>query len=233
MKLLVVRSNTAHPQAIPVTNVDSAMGLTALLRRPDPAEGCPMTSDNSDRIEHSTLIVYASAAGSTAQIAEFMAQRMRDKQLHVRVEPVDRAPDPGLFEAVVLGSAIHNGRFLPGFADYIQRHAATLKQQPNWLFSVGMGPALHGPVGAIFKRITPPAVTECRTAADSKGYQGFAGVVARPPDLRTRLLVRLFGCPFGDLRDWTAIAAWIDGITGWIDDNLPATRFPATGNLGE
>ncbi|MVU82374.1 hypothetical protein GPX89_34730 [Nocardia sp. ET3-3] len=186
-----------------------------------------MTFDNDDRAQHTVLIVYASAAGSTAQIAEFMAQRMRDKQLHVRVEPVDRAPDPGSYEAVVLGSAIHNGQFLPGFADYVRRYAASLKQRPSWLFSIGMGPALRGPVGAVFKRITPPAVTECRTMAGSRGYRAFAGVVPRPPDLRTRLLVRLFGCPFGDLRDWAAITAWTDDITAAVENTSPATRFPA------
>ncbi len=52
-----------------------------------------------------------------------MAQRMRDNQLDERV---DRAPDPSLFEAVVLGNAIRDGRFLPGFAEYLQRHAAGL-----------------------------------------------------------------------------------------------------------
>lgn len=192
-----------------------------------------MTSDSGDHAEHAVLIVYASAAGSTAQIAEFMAQRMRDNQLHVRVEPVDRAPDPSLFEAVVLGSAIHNGRFLPGFAEYIQRHAVSLRQRPNWLFSVGMGPALRGPVGAIFKRLTPPMVSECRKAIDSKGFHSFAGAVPRPRDVRTRLLVRLFGCPFGDLRDWNAISAWIDDLTTSIDNTLPATRFPIAGDPRE
>lgn len=114
-----------------------------------------MTSDAPDRTEHTVLVVYASAAGSTAQIAEFMANRMRERHLHVRVESVDKAPDPSHFEAVVLGSAIHDGEFLPGFADYVQRHAAALHRRPNWLFSVGMGPALSGPIGGFFKRPDP------------------------------------------------------------------------------
>ncbi|MGY2063440.1 flavodoxin domain-containing protein, partial [Nocardia gipuzkoensis] len=116
---------------------------------------------------------------------------------------------------------------LPVFTDYVERYASALKQRPNWLFSVGMGPALRGPVGAVFKRITPPAVTECRKLLNSSSYRSFAGVVPRPDDLRTRLLVRLFGCPFGDLRDWGAVTEWIDGICAWIDTTLPATRFPA------
>lgn len=209
----------------PTTKVAEAMGPKTLPERSASTHSWPMASDQT---EHTVLIVYASAAGSTAQIGEFMARRMRDAGLHVRVEPVDRAPDPGCFEAVVLGSAIHNGGFLPGFADYIERYAQTLKQRPNWLFSVGMGPALRGPVGAFFKRLTPPVVTECRTSAASKGYRGFAGVVVRPPELRNRLLIRLFGCPYGDLRDWAAITAWAGEIVSWIDDALPDTRLPAT-----
>lgn len=188
-----------------------------------------MTSDAPDRTEHTVLVVYASAAGSTAQIAEFMANRMRERHLHVRVESVDKAPDPSLFEAVVLGSAIHDGEFLPGFADYVQRHAAALHRRPNWLFSVGMGPALSGPIGGFFKRLTPPAVAACRELAHSTGYRPFAGVIPRPDKLRIRLLVFAFGCPLGDQRDWSDIGNWVDGIVTAIDATLPATRFPATG----
>lgn len=192
-----------------------------------------MASENSERIEHSVLIVYASAAGSTTLIAEFMAQRMRARHVHVRVEPVDRAPDPGLFDAVVLGSAIHNGEFLSGFTDYVERYASTLRQRPNWLFGVGMGPALRGPVGAVFKRLTPPAVAECRKRAGSRDYHSFAGVIHRPEELRTRLLIRLLGCPYGDQRDWHGVEAWIDDITDWIDKTLPANRFPIPDRPGD
>ncbi|WP_425298159.1 hypothetical protein [Nocardia brasiliensis] len=69
---------------------------------------------------------------------------MRDNQLDERV---DRAPDPSLFAGVVLGNAIHDGRFLPGFAEYLQRHAAGLRQHPNGLFSIGMGPCCADPWG--------------------------------------------------------------------------------------
>lgn len=115
-----------------------------------------MLPGNRDRAEYAVLVIRASAAGSTAQIAEFLGRRLRDNDLHSQAEPADRAPDSCRFDVVVLGSAIHNGEFLSVSTDYLDRHTAALRDRPNWLFSVGMEPAVRGPVGAIFKRLTPP-----------------------------------------------------------------------------
>ncbi|MBF6176635.1 flavodoxin domain-containing protein [Nocardia blacklockiae] len=186
-----------------------------------------MTSDRSDRTEHTVLVTYASARGSTAEIAEYLADRMRDRGLHVRAASVSENLDPRLFEAVVLGSAIHNGAFLPEFVDYTERHGLALRMRPAWLFSVGMGPALHGPLGFPLRHATSPAIAAVRDTMCALGYQPFAGVFQRPDELRIRVIMWLLGCRVGDQRDWPAIAAWADTLVGWIDKRLPVTRFPA------
>ncbi|RDI55229.1 flavodoxin domain-containing protein [Nocardia mexicana] len=186
-----------------------------------------MTTDSSDRTEHTVLVTYATARGSTAEIAESIGKRLRDNGSHVRVASVSEDLDPMLFEAVVLGSAIHNGAFLPEFTEYTERHRLALRLRPAWLFSVGMGPALRGPLGFPLRHYTPPAVAAVGRKMCALGYQPFAGVLRRPDDARTRIIVRLLGCRFGDLRDWQAIAVWADTITVWIDTRLPSTLFPA------
>ncbi|WP_024803157.1 flavodoxin domain-containing protein [Nocardia sp. BMG51109] len=186
-----------------------------------------MTIDRSERTEHTVLIAYASANGSTAEIAEFIGERMRDKGLHVRVAPVSENPDPARFEAVVLGSAVHNGEFLPEFAEYTERHGLALRMRPAWLFSVGMGPALRGPLGAPLRHFIPPAIADIRKHLCALGYRSFAGVLPRPDDRRTRIIVRLLGCRFADLRDWPAVSAWADSLAIWIDARLPQAPFPA------
>ncbi|WP_280336962.1 flavodoxin domain-containing protein [Nocardia wallacei] len=186
-----------------------------------------MTSDRSDRTEHTVLVTYASARGSTAEIAEFIANRMRDQGLHVRVASVSEDLDPELFEAVVLGSAIHNGAFLPEFVEYTERHGVALRLRPAWLFSVGMGPALRGPLGTPLRHATPPAIAAVRKDMCALGFRSFAGVFHRPDEFRIRLIMWLLGCRVGDQRDWTAIGTWTDSIVSWIDKRLPDTRFPA------
>ena len=40
------------------------------------------------------------------------------------------------YEAVVVGSAIHGGKWLPGARQFADRNAAVLRERPVWLFSV-------------------------------------------------------------------------------------------------
>lgn len=175
-----------------------------------------MTTDGSDRAVKTVLIVYATVHGCTAEIADFIATRMRDKGLYVRVVSVDEDPDPTRFAAVVLGSAIHNRAFLPGFPDYIDRHCLALRVRPAWLFSVGLGPAMRGPLGFVLRHYTPGAILRVRKQLCPWEFGQFAGEVPHPHNLATRVIMWLLGCGFGDLRDWPAIAAWTDAVTASI-----------------
>ncbi|WP_433684585.1 flavodoxin domain-containing protein [Nocardia sp. CA-119907] len=175
-----------------------------------------MTTDDSDRTVETVLIVYATVHGCTAEIAEFIATRMRDKGLSARVVSVDEDPDPTRFDEVVLGSAIHYRAFLPGFSDYIDRHCLALRVRPAWLFSVGFGPAIPGLLGFVLRHYTPGAIVRVRNQLCPWGFGRFAGEVPHPDSLPTRVIMWLLGCGFGDLRDWPAIAAWTDAITAAI-----------------
>lgn len=182
---------------------------------------------NVEQSEHTVLVVHASARGSTAEIAEFLAHRMRENGLHVRVAAAAEDIDPAGFEAVVLGSAVRDGAFLPEFTAYVDRHCLALRLRPAWLFSVGMGPALHGPLGSLVKHLTPPELRKVRKQVCPLGFRQFAGVFPRPDERRIRIIMWLLGCRTGDQRDWSAITAWADTLTTWIDSKLPPTRFPA------
>lgn len=186
-----------------------------------------MTTEPDDHTRHTVLVVYASAAGSTAEIAEFIGNRMRDSGLQVQVASVADGPDPANYDAAVLGSAVHNRALLPEFNAYIRQYGPTLRRRPTWLFSVGMAPGLRGPLGYPLKHVTPPAITQVRNQLHPCGFQQFAGVFARPDELGTRVVVRLLGARFGDQRDWPAIGAWTDAITTRIDTEHRPTRFPA------
>lgn len=81
------------------------------------------------------LIVHATRMGGTAQIAEAIGRRLRVRE--VVVVAADRAPGPGGFDAVVVGSALHLGRWLPAATRYVSQHRAQLALLPVSLFHSG------------------------------------------------------------------------------------------------
>lgn len=160
------------------------------------------------------LVVYASAHGSTATIANHIAATLTAADVSVHTASVDEDPDPRSFGGVVLGSAIHDRDFLPAFRAYLDRRHTALSTRPTWLFSVGMGPALRGPVGARLGRMVPKPIARIRDTLGVNDYHAFAGVFERPPERRTRLIIRLLGAHYGDNRDFADVATWASRIAG-------------------
>jgi menaquinone-dependent protoporphyrinogen oxidase len=95
---------------------------------------------------------------------------------------------------------------------------------PVWLFSVGLGPALVGPIGRWFGNQVPPRIEALRDWIGARGYQPFAGHYERAGvDLGARTAYRLMGGPrYGDLRDWAVIRRWSESVGDAL--HLPAAR---------
>jgi menaquinone-dependent protoporphyrinogen oxidase len=81
--------------------------------------------------------VVASRHGATREIADAVAGVLRAAGLDVRVEDAGTSPGPTGDEALVLGSAVYYGRWLPSARAFAEKHAAALSDRPVWLFSSG------------------------------------------------------------------------------------------------
>lgn len=159
------------------------------------------------------LVAYASAHGSTRTVAERVAARLGLHGLDVELAALDALPDVGPYRAVVLGSAVHNGAWLPEAVDCVRRQRASLFARPVWMFSVGMAAALPRPLRRLAARSEPPRITRAVEAIEPRGYRRFSGVVrSEHLDRKGRVLFRLLGCRYGDFRDWDAVDVWADGI---------------------
>ncbi|MEP9391399.1 flavodoxin domain-containing protein [Gordonia sp. VNQ95] len=156
----------------------------------------------------SVLVAYASADGSTAEVAERLGEHLSESAMSVSVASVADRPDTSSFDVVVAGSAIHNGDFLPEFAAFVDENEQDLRQRPVWLFSLGMGPTLRGPIGAIFRTKVPPAIAALRDRIDAVEYHPFAGSFGRPPERRFRMVMWAMGARPGDHRDWDDVEKW-------------------------
>lgn len=155
-------------------------------------------------------VLYATEAGSTRDIAEYIAADLGERSAEVELHDIDHAPDPSRFDTVVLGSAIHNMDFLPAAATYLRRNRDQLATTDLRLFGVGLGPALRGPLGRRLGGMVPPKIAALRKETAAREYRAFAGRYERAGiPFKARLLYRLMGGGrYGDLRDWSAIIAW-------------------------
>jgi len=156
------------------------------------------------------LVAYATRGGSTRGIAERIARQLEERGRAVELTAAGDVASLSRFEAVVLGSAVYDGRWLPEAAELAERNRGSLANRPVWMFSVG---ALSDhQLGSIVQR-APKGLPRLRDRIRPRGVRAFAGVndLTQPP-WRGRTLARLLGCRAGDNRDWAAIDAWGDEI---------------------
>jgi menaquinone-dependent protoporphyrinogen oxidase len=151
------------------------------------------------------LVAYASAAGSTAGIAERIAHVLMAAGCNVVCLPAGDGVDPAGFDALVLGSAVHDMAWLPSTVDLVRR-AAAAGNDPVWCFSVG----------AVNPRGWFTRYVACREAERverqfpagfrAQEHRVFGGVVEmRGVPRWGRLFYRLIGGHAHDRPDWPAI----------------------------
>ncbi|GAA3760371.1 flavodoxin domain-containing protein [Salinactinospora qingdaonensis] len=176
------------------------------------------------------LIGYASQHGSTREIAERIAQRLRDGGHNADAQELTGAGDAAGYEAFVIGSAIHGGDWLPPAIEYVNRNADLLAARPLWLFSVGMASV----VGGWFEKHVrdPKAVATFRTTIRSREHHLFAGAIRHdhfPPI--GRVFYRLMRGRYGDFRDWADVDAWAESIATDLS-MVPRTHPKGAGHEG-
>lgn len=170
------------------------------------------------------LVGYATAQGSTRATAEQIGDRLRRHGLDVEVRDLDGGVSVGGADAVVLGSAVHGRRWLPGARAFVAANAPELAAVPLWLFSVGMGRALRRPFRVLLRAQADLVVAEFTDRLSFRDHRAFSGVV-RDDDLSAtgRLLLRLMCRGAGDHRDPGAVDEWADGIARVLT-SLPRVR---------
>ncbi len=154
-------------------------------------------------------VVFASRHGATGEIAEAIAAALRDAGIAAQSHDVSNAPEPVGCDAVVLGSGVYMGRWLPPARRYARAHGSSLRTRPVWLFS-------SGPVGDSGQ---VSAAAKCRdgqeaaTTLDALDHRVFAGRLDRSQlNWTERAAVHVVGAPDGDYRDWDAIKGFAQEI---------------------
>ena len=183
-------------------------GLTVLgTRQPAVAfneSSCGGDNEMGDKI----LVVYASKCGSTGEVAEAIGQALCEAGAAVDVRLVENVTDVSAYRAVIVGSAIRMGRWLPEAVQFVETHRETLSQMPVAYFLGCMTLAKEGDAEEN-RRAVAAYLDPVREIVQPVDVGLFAGAMdyARLPFL-FRLMMKAMGTPEGDFRDWEAIRAW-------------------------
>lgn len=158
------------------------------------------------------LVIYASKHGSTQEIAETIAAELTARGLEADLHNAEAPTEITAYDAVVVGSAIYAGNWLPAAVQFVKENVAQLAQRPVWVFS--SGPLGEGPASELVDGWTQPR------SLDS----AFAQIVPRDVTVfhgkidfdslswGERLIFRAVRGQTGDFRDWEAIRAWAGEI---------------------
>lgn len=147
------------------------------------------------------LVGYATEHGSTREVAEAVADDLRDHGFAVELLAAGEVDGLERYDGVVLGGALYMGRWHRDARAFLKRHRAALSRLPLAVF--GMGP----------KTVAPDEVAASRAQLDRS--------LAKTPELSPER-VAIFGgvldpaglrfpfnrMPPSDARDWDAVHAW-------------------------
>jgi len=159
------------------------------------------------------LVTVASRHHSTYEIGSRIAAVLEAAGLRVDLRRPEEVVTLNAYDAVVLGSGVYAGRWLPAATALADRLADDLRRRPVWLFSSGPVGEATRPAGDL----TEVAATLARI--DARGHRVFAGRLV-PDELKLgeKLIVRLVRARTGDYRDWTAIDAWAREIAAELGE---------------
>ncbi|WP_394771265.1 flavodoxin domain-containing protein [Lacisediminihabitans sp.] len=177
----------------------------------------------------SVLVAYASKYGSTEEIAERIAGRLRDLGQNALAVPAEAAGDPAGYDAIIVGSAVYLGSWRKEATEFVRHNRETLSARPVWLFS-------SGPLGTestdvngkdVQAEARPKEIDEFEREISPRGSHVFFGVL--DPDKlagRDRLMRRLPPVreilPEGDFRHWDEVDAWATSIADELARTTPS-----------
>ncbi|GHF36385.1 flavodoxin domain-containing protein [Streptomyces griseosporeus] len=149
------------------------------------------------------LVAYGTTNGSTAEIAEAIAEVLRKDGLTVEALPARSVPSVAPYDAVVIGGGLYAGRWHKDARRFVRRHGKNLAERPLWFFSSGPLDA-----SASERDIPPvPGVHKAMIRLDAKGHVTFGGCLQEgAKGWVARMILR--NGKGGDFRDFGQIEAW-------------------------
>jgi menaquinone-dependent protoporphyrinogen oxidase len=149
------------------------------------------------------LVAYGTTNGSTAQIAEAVAEVLRKEGLIAEALPAGSVTRVTPYDAVVVGGGLYAGRWHKDSRRFLRRNRRELAELPLWLFSSGpLDPS------ASERDIPPvPGVRRAMQRLGAEGHVTFGGCLREgAKGWVARMIVK--NGKGGDFRDFGQIEDW-------------------------
>jgi menaquinone-dependent protoporphyrinogen oxidase len=160
----------------------------------------------TDRI----LITYATRAGSTAEIAVELGKSLSERGFTADVKPVKDKPNLDNYSAVIIGSAIRMGKWLPEAVQFIEDNQQTLNQKPVATFTVHMLNSGDDETSRANRMAYLDNVRPLLNGAEEVYFEGkfdFSKL-----SFADKLIAKMVKAEERDERDWEAIRDWAPAI---------------------
>jgi menaquinone-dependent protoporphyrinogen oxidase len=213
------QSNITRRQFIKLSSSTvSAMAFMSLLSFPLPAQSKKLvfpelSCGNEKALSNNILIAYASKCGSTGGVAETIGHVLCEKGADVDICLAKNVENLTSYRAVIVGSAVRFGKWLPEAVEFVETYRKVLAQIPVAYFLTCL--SLQNPTkenqSKALSYLTPVLDAFPEVKPVDRGL--FAGALNYSTiSWIFRPVLKLKGAPEGDFRDWNAIRFWAAGL---------------------
>jgi menaquinone-dependent protoporphyrinogen oxidase len=150
------------------------------------------------------LFAYATMAGSTREVAEFIGKEIKNAGFEVDVKPVEDMKNLAGYDALVLGSAVRVFHLLPKTTRFLRKFKKAIRELPFAAFLVCLAMTEDTPeLRATATKFAKPIIKVKQPMS-----LGLFGGVMDPSKLTGYALGPFRNHPLEDNRDWEKIKNW-------------------------
>ena len=155
------------------------------------------------------LIAYASATGSTMEIAAAIGETLGERGFSVDVRPIKDRPSVEGYQSVLIGSPVQGASWVPEAIDFVRTHQSVLNSLPLALFAVhfffrGDSDAARDMRLSYLDNVRP-LVPQAEEVFFGGRFDQRTAAMGLPAGM-ARLT------PAMDVRDWEAIGSWAQTV---------------------
>ncbi len=161
-------------------------------------------------MKNAVLVAYATRAGSTAEIAAVIGETLAERGFRVDVKSIHSQLLLDGYGAVILGSAIRMGSWLPEMVKFIQTNQPALNALPTALFTVHMLNASDDETSRAARAAYTAPVRALLPNAPETFFTGLMDFSRL--SFLDRFIASMVKAVESDQRDWEKIRAWANEL---------------------